>query len=428
MGRPATGSVLPPDEHSDKYRLRFTAYKERRYITLGTEADGWTRDRAEAELKHVLADVERGIWRPPNPVIEAAPAPDDDPTFHRFASEWFAMRESEGLAPSTLDAIRWRLTDVLLPFFQHHRLSQITVAEVDCYRAHQVRERDRLAAARERGTDTPSRPLSNNTINRTITLLGQILDVAVEYGHIPANTARGNRRKLKADKPRRPYLDAAHQVTALLDAAGELDREARADRQHVNRRGLLAMLIFTGLRISELLALRWRDVDLAGGWLNIRGSKTAAGIRKVKIRPVLRDVLAALKPLDANPDAYVFGTATGARQCATNVRNRILAKAVERANDRLLAAGEAELPKLTPHALRRTFASVLYAIGDDPGIVMDELGHEHADLALTVYRQSMRRDDGEKDRLRALVNGESFGSFGSGTDIERATELGERPA
>jgi integrase len=124
----------------------------------------------------------------------------------------------------------------------------------------------------------------------------------------------------------------------------------------------------------------------------------------------------------------VFGTATSNRQHATNVRNRILAKAVERANDRLLAAGEAELPKLTPHALRRTFASVLYAIGDDPGIVMDELGHEDAELALTVYRQSMRRDDGEKDRLKALVNGESFGSFGSDAEIEPATEPMERTA
>jgi hypothetical protein len=80
-------------------------------------------------------------------VVESAPEPDDDPTFHQFASNWFAMRESEGLAQSTLDTVRWRLTDVLLPFFQHHRLSQITVAEVDRYRADQVRERDWLAAA-----------------------------------------------------------------------------------------------------------------------------------------------------------------------------------------------------------------------------------------------------------------------------------------
>jgi integrase len=47
--------------------------------------------------------------------------------------------------------------------------------------------------------------------------------------------------------------------------------------------------------------------------------------------------------------------------------------------------------RLTPHSLRRTLASVLYAIGEDPGVVMDEMGHTDPGLALRVYRQAMRR-------------------------------------
>ena len=61
-----------------------------------------------------------------------------EPTFHEFASAWFAQRRNE-LKMSTADAIRWRLSYVLLPFFQHHRLSEITVAEVDRYRDAKVR-------------------------------------------------------------------------------------------------------------------------------------------------------------------------------------------------------------------------------------------------------------------------------------------------
>jgi site-specific recombinase XerC len=114
-------------------------------------------------------------------------------------------------------------------------------------------------AARAAGEKIDRRPLSNSTINRTISLLGQILEVAVEYGHLPANPARGKRRKLKASKPQRPYLDSAAQIVALLDAASELDRESRADRQHINRRAQLATLIFSGLRIAEFLALRGQD-------------------------------------------------------------------------------------------------------------------------------------------------------------------------
>ena len=97
----------------------------------------------------------------------------------------------------------------------------------------------------------------------TIGLLAQILDVAVEYGHIPANPARGKRRKLKADRPQRAYLDSAAQITALLDAAAELDKGSRADRQHVNRRAQLATLIFAGLRIK---ASSWRCGGATWTW------------------------------------------------------------------------------------------------------------------------------------------------------------------
>jgi integrase len=126
---------------------------------------------------------------------------------------------------------------------------------------------------------------------------------------VDAGHRRTRRRKLKADKPQRACLDSAAQITALLDAAAELDRESRADCQHVNRRAQLATFIFGGSRIGEFLNLRNRDVDLAGGWINVTESKTDAGRRKVKIRPVLRDVLVAHRPLDADPNAYRPGQA-----------------------------------------------------------------------------------------------------------------------
>ena len=206
----------------------------------------------------------------------------------------------------------------------------------------------------------------------------------------------------------RAYLDSAAQIAALLDAAAELDRDSRADRQHVNRRGQLATLIFAGLRIGEFLALRWGDVDLAGGWITVRQAKTDAGRRKVKIRPVLRDVLLAHKPLDPSPGAYVFATGQGRRLHSSNVRVRVLSKAVERANERLEEAGEPPLPGLTPHGLRRTFASLLYGIGEASPVVMAELGHTDPGLAPSIYAQAMRRDDGENDRLRPSSAGPRF--------------------
>ena len=126
MARPATGAVV--QSKTGAYALRFTAYSKRRYVTLGTEAEGWTsRPRRGRAAKRAWPTCAAGAGHRPHPAVESEPAPSGDPTFHVFASEWFAGRQSTGLRDqNTLDAIRWRLCDVLLPHFAGHRLSQIT--------------------------------------------------------------------------------------------------------------------------------------------------------------------------------------------------------------------------------------------------------------------------------------------------------------
>lgn len=113
----------------------------------------------------------------------------------------------------------------------------------------------------------------------------------------------------------------------------------------------------------------------------------------------------------ASADELVFPTQRGNALNDGNLRKRILAKAVERANERLEARRSTPLPEgLTPHKLRHTFASVLIALGTDPGVVMDELGHADAGFTLRTYRHGMRRDENSKAELRALVGGIVQGS------------------
>ena len=57
-----------------------------------------------------------------------------EPTFHEFSPEWFAARESEGLAVKTLVDLRWSLSNHLLPYFAARRLSVITPQDVDRYK------------------------------------------------------------------------------------------------------------------------------------------------------------------------------------------------------------------------------------------------------------------------------------------------------
>ena len=368
-------------------RPRSAAVRDARQRRGGLDA----QKKAQGQLEDELAKVRLGVWKAPEP--EPTPTVENDPTFHVFSSEWFDANE-QSWRPKIRRDYEWKLSDHLLPFFKSHRLSQITISEVDPYRTAKVKQR-KLSAA---------------SINKTITLLAQILEVAVEYGQIERNPARGRRRRLKADKPAPVWLDSAVQIRALLDAAGELDRDARFDRQ-VPWRAILATLTFAGLRIGELVELRWRDVDLAGGKITIRSANTHAGARMIDLLPALRDELATLKA-DAKPHSRdrVFPTQSGGPLNQSNVRNRLLAKAVERANEHLEDDGHPPLPDgLTPHKLRHTFASLLVALGTDPGAVMDQLGHEDAALTLRVYRHGMRRDEALEAGARA-ARGQRKGS------------------
>jgi integrase len=390
MPRQATGKVIEHHGAGGRtYRaLRFTAYGKRRYVSLGVVS----ADEAQQALRHTMADVERGTWRPPR-AVEPPPEASAIPTFHAFAEEWWLLREAQWARKTHLD-YRWKLEYHLLPYFGQRRLNEISVADVERYAAAKLAERPR--------------PLSPRSVNATITLLGMILEAAVDRELIGRNAARGRGRKVRERAPRRTYLEMAEQIAALLDAAGELDRAARADRQHVERRAIIATLTFAGLRIGELCALRWRDVDLSGGWLSVGEAKTDAGRRRVKLRGALRDELASVRVRlgDPSPDAFVFQTRAGRQPSGDNIRSRVLNAAVRRANDNRRVRGDMPLPEgITPHSLRRTFASVLYALGEDPGVIMDEMGHTDPALALRIYRQSMRRDEDEKAKLKALIEG-----------------------
>jgi integrase len=412
MARPATGQIVERADATGTVRrsLRFRAGGRRHTVPLGAVS----RADAERELAFVMADVARGTWQP---AVQADVTLVEIPTFHGFAEEWWVRNEKQ-LAPTTRLDYRWRLEVHLVPFFGEMRLDGITFDAVEKYIAAKLGE---------------EKPLSARSINMTVTLLGAILERAVERELIGRNPARGRGRRVRERAPQRSYLDAAWQITALLDAAGELDRTAPKDRQHVARKAMIAMLLFAGLRIGELCALRWRDIDLAAGWITVGNAKTDAGRRKVKIRGALRDELLTLRGRhpDAGPGMYLFPTSSGRRQSADNFRARVLGKpaivvegeersgsgAVARANKKLEADGQPPLPTgLTPHSLRRTFCSLLYALGEDPGTVMDEMGHTDPALALRVYRQAMRRGDDEKAALRALVEGADWANAGERTD------------
>jgi integrase len=404
MARASTGGIRT--KHTTRgtaYHARFRAYGQRREVLLGYSSDGMTPAIARQELQTILVDVRRGDWKPFS--NRAPEEPVQAPTFHEFASEWMAARETAGLRPRTVEYLRWALVEHLLPEFASLRLDEFTIERVDRYASSKATEGR----------------LSNRSINKTLDVLSSVLETAVEYEHLRANPARGRRRRLPVSKKPRSFLDTAEHISALLDATSGLDAAARLRRGQ--RRALLATLAFAGLRIGEALDLRWGDVNLAAGRLKVRDAKTAAGVRTVTLLPVLRDELLAYKAKapDTSSHVLVFGTTTGGRQSETNVRRRILAPAVETASARLAKLDVEPLPeRLTPHSLRRTFASILAALGEPMPSVIRQLGHTDPSLTLRIYAHDMARGEDERERLRALVEGRDWGTLGDNVPAEGA--------
>ena len=409
MARPPTGQVLERDgARGTTYALRFRAYGKRRYVTTSATS----RADAEKELAHVLADVQRGLWKPP----AAAPvvAVEETPTLHTFASAWFADRQADGLKPRSLDALTWALSHVL-EHLADVPVDAVTVDRVDAYRRAKLAERNAIEEARiaahTKGEPFAERGLSAASINRTIAVLAAVLDAAVEAGHLPSNPARGKRRRLKAAKPPRMMLEV-DELRALLAGAGK-------------HRALLAVMALAGLRVGEACALDWCDVDLARAQLHVRDAKTDAGVRRVDMSPDLLDTLKAWKADAHNiaDDAPVFPTAAGTRRDRHNVRARVLQPTLARVNAQL---AEKKLPAIgdgiTNHALRRTFASLLYEAGASPAYVMSQMGHTSSALALEVYAKKMQRERDTGKRMDALVRAADWAQTGT-NDAEAGSAL-----
>ncbi|MDO8209271.1 site-specific integrase [Conexibacter sp. CPCC 206217] len=441
MPRRPTGEAIAYERADGgvTWYARFRAEGRRRRVKLGTDHEGWNATRAENAVAELVGQVQRGTWRAPR----APRAPAEDPSFHAFASRWFTGK-ARGLSRRTVEDYEWRLSNHLLPHFKDHRLSEIDVRAVDGYRAAKLAERD---AARAAGL----RSLSNDSVNATIALLAQILDVAAEH-KLPVeqpNPAKGRRRRLKTQRGRRSFLEP-DQAAALLDAAGRLDAAGPLDWERVQqlrssmesnvalarahgisdslvsrvRRGLvwrtpasqparrpaIATLLLAGPRIAELCALDVRDVDLVNRRLLIADSKTDAGRRQI----VLSDMLAA--ELTAHVarlqhDQPLFANTRGERYTPSGVRTAVLAPATALAAQTLPG-----LPAVTPHTLRRTFISLLLAGGADVPWVMAQVGHTDPKVTLQIYAQviqSRQRDYGERiDRMidGAMPNGTRNGT------------------
>ncbi len=145
---------------------------------------------------------------------------------------------------------------------------------------------------------------------------------------------------------------------------------------------LAAML---GGRDSEVIGLRWEDVDLERGMVRIRGTKTAGSDRKAHIPPPVRAALAAVAP---DPMVgLVVGTWTNRRRALTAAYWDVIGWTPPKGWSKGAKRSQsiAGAPRLSPNDLRRTFASWLKQQNVDSLVVAHMLGHTSSRMVEAVY-------------------------------------------
>jgi integrase len=324
--------------------------KKRRYVRVTIRGSYKDAQRVRAELlrqreEHRLAG--RGAGRI---------------TVAEFLRQWLKGREGS-LAPTSVVRYRQWLELHVIPYVGHLRLRQLTPLDVQAC----------LTAAREKG-------LGPATVRYVRQVLRAALQQAVEMGVIAENPCD----RVKPDRQRPPQreMPSLQQIGRLLAAASG------------SRWGPLVMLaLATGMRLGELLGLRWGDVDTGAGVIRVQrqvvylrgqlmeGPAKAGSARAVPLGRWARQALERQRELwrqevgrDPSPEERVFIGRRG-----TEATPWMVEKAFRD------MVGDAGLQRLRLHDLRHLAASLMVGQGASVRAVAEVLGHRRPSITLDVY-------------------------------------------
>ena len=181
------------------------------------------------------------------------------------------------------------------------------------------------------------------------------------------------------DKKNERYLSAEE-----LSVLGSALTDAEASGQNPIAINAIRLLIFTGCRKSEVLKLRWDEVDFQQGYLNFPDSKT--GQKRVPLGSSALEVLVSIKRIDGNP--FVFpGEKDGSHFIGLpRIWRRI--------------RSDAGLSDVRLHDLRHSFASVGVGAGIGLPVVGRLLGHRDS---TTTARYAHVADDPAKEAAEKIT-------------------------
>lgn len=290
---------------------------------------------------------------------------DDLPTVEQFSEEWFTGYVMVENKPTVIRTTKSALKSRINPFFGQMRIDRVNQREIAKFKGWCQNE-----------------GLSPKTINNLLGILSKMLRTAVDWEVMEQSP------KIKKMKNRIPEMDFFDfdETDRLLDAVKD---------EHY---AIVFTALKTGMRLGELCALRWQDVDLVKGQIRVcqaatRGVVSTPKSGKTRTIPMPTDlvsVLKAHKPKTFMKSEYVFCTDDGDILTGNRLK-RVLPHACKKAG----------LRDIQWHGLRHTYASHLVMCGVSLKVIQELLGHATIDVTM---RYAHLAPDVKHDAVQ-LLNG-----------------------
>ncbi len=370
-----SGTVWQAD--SGNWVARATIAGRRRSATCGTKRE------AEAALRKMLVDADRGLL-----------VREDKLTVGEYLEVWSRDIAPVRLRVETLKSYQLIIRVHLLPVLANIKLSQLN-------RAH----------LRSLYASLGSKGLKPSTVHRVHAVLSSALGDALKDELIVRDVCRGMDLP-SAPKPEMQCLDAS-QCKALIAASKGTFYEA-----------LWTLLLYGGMRIGELLALRWSDLDLNRGTIRITRNltrsksfgepKTSRGRRTITLPSPALDALRVHKARQAEQRLaavdwtdldlmFCTGVEGHSKTSTTAPGSPLTQRCVQDSFKRLLV--RAGLPRVRLHDLRHSAISLMLSSGVPITTASQRAGHSRVSTTLDIYAHSMPSADREAANALAALLG-----------------------
>ena len=339
-------------------------------------------------------------------------------TVAAWCERWLTVIVPSRVKARTLRRYRQLVEQHIIPAIGSRRLDQLTAADVQNMLA---------ALAEKRGPR--GKPLSTRTQLHVYRVLHTALEAALKEQRVAVNVCE------QVDPPRPnevlPEGLSVEQVNHLLHTLATFHRATvGGDTYPDPLYPLYATALHTGMRLGELLGLRWQDVDLDRGIAVVRQELVKAGrapvfdtpkSRKPRVVPLSSEAVAVLQQRRAAAEVdrlvtersgkkygdwpgaeehgpLVFCQENGKPLDPTNLTQRHFKRVIREANRRAEEARneKALLPKnLRFHDLRHTFVSRALQAGANPRAVSEVVGHYDPGFTLRRYAHALLPDTKE---------------------------------